>query len=272
MKSFLAVSFAIATVSVSAKDIVAVIDISNPTNQITALSTYLSDDISLKLAANPEIGLVERGQLNKILSEQGMQTTGAFDEKTLAKIGSLCGANRILFGKYYPIGDEFEVLTKTVDVASGKVIRMEKAKYQRTESLAKLDQVVPNSTTSTPIVSGSNAPETARTESGPVKLSHCLFKPFNFYCLGEIVTPEAGTLDVVYDESYLYFDNGSKGKFQNLYVADGVERKVVPKIKQSIQIGYQANNNQGIGAITLFHLVYKFNGKSYVIEQAPSLK
>lgn len=198
--------------------------------------------------------------------------SGAFDEKTIAKIGALCGATRIMFGKYHPIGDEYEVVTKTVDVGTGKVTRMEKTKYQRTESLTKLDQSLPTPSTAKAAFPATAGQESASTESGPVKLNYCQLKPLNVNCLGEIVTPESGTIDVVFDDSYLYFDNGSKGRFQSVFVADGTDRKIMPKIKQSFQIGFSANNNQGIGAFTLFHLVYKFNGKTYVIDQAPPLK
>lgn len=252
-----------------AKNVVAVVDIANPANQTTALSSYLADDLYVKLSADTGTLLVERGQISRIFAEQGLQATGAFDEKTLARIGSLSGANRIVFGKYYPIGDDYEIMTKTVDVASGKIVATEKSKIRRTESLTKLDQmsVAAPANTTTPQASPANTVAT-----GPLIMNTCKSSGPSVICDGSLTPEVAGAIEIDQDESVAYFENGSKARFGSPIVAGGDDRRVVAKIRQSFQVFVKPNVWQNTGNFTMFHLVYKFNDKSFSIDQAPPMK
>lgn len=253
-----------------AKNVVAVVDIANAANQTTALSSYFADDLCAKLSADTGTLLVERGQLSRIFAEQGLQATGAFDEKTIARIGSLSGANRIVFGKYYAIGDDYEIMTKTVDVASGKIVATEKTKLRRTESLTKLDQMEVagpvNAAAQTATASAAN------TGKGPLTMEACRPSGTSIVCSGMLAPEVAGSIEVDRDESVAYFENGSKARFGNPIVAGGDDRRVVAKIRQSFQIFLSPNVWQNAGNFTMFHLVYKFDGKSYAIDQAPPVK
>lgn len=254
-----------------AKNVVAVVDIANAANQTTALSSYFADDLCAKLSADTGTLLVERGQLSRIFAEQGLQAAGAFDEKTIARIGSLSGANRIVFGKYYAIGDDYEIMTKTVDVASGKIVATEKNKVRRTESLSKLDQMplATPANTSTPQAATTSS---STTSKAPLALDAC--KPFgtSVVCDGILMPEAAGTIEIDQDESVAYFENGSKARFGNPIVAGGDDRRLIAKIRQSFQVFVKPNIWQNTGNFTMFHLVYKFNGKSYAIDQAPPMK
>lgn len=247
------------------------VDIANPANQTTALSSYLADDLYVKLSADTGTLLVERGQLSRIFAEQGLQVTGAFDEKTLAQIGSLSGANRIVFGKYYAIGDDYEIMTKTVDVASGKIVATEKTKVRRTESLSKLDQMplaTPANTTA-PQAAPANPSATGK---GPLSMDACKASGTLVICDGSLTPEVAGAIEIDQDESVAYFENGSKARFGNPIVAGGDDRRVVAKIRQSFQVFVKPNVWQNTGNFKMFHLVYKFDGKSFSIDQAPPVK
>jgi len=254
-----------------AKNVVAVVDIANPANQTTALSSYLADDLCAKLSADTGTLLVERGQLSRIFAEQGLQATGAFDEKTLARIGSLSGANRIVFGKYYAIGDDYEIVTKTVDVASSKIVATEKTKVRRTESLSRLDQITVAAPANS-AVPQATAANTSTSGKGPLTMDACKPSGASVVCDGMLVPEIAGTIEVDRDESVAYFENRSKGRFGNPIVAGGDDRRVVAKIRQSFQIFISPNAWQGAGNFTMFHMAYKFNGKTYSIDQVPPMK
>lgn len=58
-----------------AKESVAVLDMVNQIGQATALSSYLADELSIQQAADTNVQLIERGQLARILEEQGMQNS-----------------------------------------------------------------------------------------------------------------------------------------------------------------------------------------------------
>lgn len=259
----------------SSKEVVAIIDVVNANNQVTALSSYIADDLDVKLTGSPDLTLVERGQLNKLLSEQGLQASGAFDEKTVAKIGSLCGATRVMFGKYYPIGDEYELITKTVDVVSGKVVKVEKSRMQKTESLTKLDAVVPNGqATSQAQQSPSEGGASGSTSSGPIRLMKCeaFSTPVSqgVSCTGEVVSPEGGVIQQELDQSSVFMDNGTKAAFQDALTIAGVRTySVFPKIRQTFQMVIVTRGDEAFSNFSVFKYVYKFNGKTYTIDHPP---
>lgn len=84
--------------------------------------------------------VVDRQKLDRILREQGLWMTGAFDDATTGKIGSLVGASHLLFietyfyaqSAYYPrnIGG-LVFYYKLIEVSTGKVVWTKRWEYER---------------------------------------------------------------------------------------------------------------------------------------------
>ena len=70
-----------------------------------ALSSMLISDIELNVSGK-KMQLVERGQLNKILKEQNLQTSKSFDKASTVKLGKLLGINFILVGDIFVLNDD----------------------------------------------------------------------------------------------------------------------------------------------------------------------
>jgi TolB-like protein len=65
---------------------------------------------------------VERSELQKILAEQNLQQTGAFDSKTAVRLGGLLGVKALVLGRIDRVGSEYNISARIVDVRSGEIL------------------------------------------------------------------------------------------------------------------------------------------------------
>lgn len=256
-----------------AKENVAVLDIPNPSEQVTALSSYFADELCLRLAKDTATSILERGQLSKVLAEQGIQGSGAFDAATVSRIGKLTGASRIVTGRYYPVGDEYELVSRTIEVSTGKLVGLEKVKFPRNESLARLDATVlkGGSPAATPATSKTTAPGMPAT-GGPITLKSCVFSLNTVTCTGEIRTSDEGPLTLDEAGTWAYFDNGAKGTPTPHVEVAGIQNgKVASGVMQGFAFWLRPAYTDKLGAFQKFRLAYRLAGKDYVIDTPPAL-
>lgn len=64
--------------------------------------------------------VVERAKLDSIIEEQKLSLSGLLDESTAAEIGALAAAQKILLGELNPVGSEYLLTLRIVDVATGQ--------------------------------------------------------------------------------------------------------------------------------------------------------
>src|ERR1035437_3575919 len=112
----------------------ALLDITNESGQVTALSNYIGDQLSFQYGSDSGYQLVERAQIHKVFKEHGFQSIGAVDASTAASLGKLLGATRLLTGSYFAVGDEYLAILRAIDVQTGKVLRMYKAVFPKSAS------------------------------------------------------------------------------------------------------------------------------------------
>jgi hypothetical protein len=65
--------------------------------------------------------LVERDEVEKILSEQEMGASGLVSADTAAKIGSLTGAKVLVTGRLFAVGNQFMVVAKIISTETSRV-------------------------------------------------------------------------------------------------------------------------------------------------------
>ncbi len=74
---------------------------------LEAYKTGLTDMFITKLQNMPEIRVVEREKLDKVMAEFELGETGAIDPETAQKIGRLLGAQAVFYGSFTsPLGKE----------------------------------------------------------------------------------------------------------------------------------------------------------------------
>jgi TolB-like protein len=91
------------------------------------LSKGIADFLITEMAANPDIRVVERGQVQKLIDEQKLVGNGQVDRETAVKIGKLLGAQHTIFGGFMadPKGN-FRIDARAVNVESGAIEHTER--------------------------------------------------------------------------------------------------------------------------------------------------
>jgi Mg-chelatase subunit ChlD len=82
-------------------------------------------------ASRKTFRVLERRDLQAILSELELQLSGLADEGQAAKVGKLLGARILVLGKLYPKGQAYELFLKLLWVENGEVLSATKAVIDR---------------------------------------------------------------------------------------------------------------------------------------------
>lgn len=96
--------------------------IGRATEELAPLSKGIADLMIIELAQNTNIRLVERENINQILTEQNLARDGRVDDATAARVGRLLGARHIVTGSFVTDRSGTMVITvKSVNVETGRI-------------------------------------------------------------------------------------------------------------------------------------------------------
>ncbi|MFN8578120.1 MAG: CsgG/HfaB family protein [Candidatus Sericytochromatia bacterium] len=107
--------------------------------KLDLLSKGLSQMIITDLKKVKNINIIEREQLNKVLSELNIQNSDKFDNETTQKIGKLLGVQYLLFGSFFELFNTFRIDAKIVKVETGEIINSEGLNGNK-ESFSKMQK------------------------------------------------------------------------------------------------------------------------------------
>lgn len=85
----------------------------------------LTDTLISSLARSKDLRVVERTRMEALLSELGLQQTGAVTPETVRKVGKILGVEALLMGSYTAIGPMLRIDARIVDVETSKVLTAE---------------------------------------------------------------------------------------------------------------------------------------------------
>ena len=86
------------------------------------LNKGIPDFLITDMSANPNIRVVERDQVVKLLEEQKLVTDGKIDQATAVKVGKLLGAQHMIFGGYMAdTKGNFRIDARAVNVETGAI-------------------------------------------------------------------------------------------------------------------------------------------------------
>lgn len=83
-------------------------------------SQTLTDRLSSELAKTDVMILVERNQMNEILTEQGFQQSGCTSAECAAEVGALLGVQHMIAGSFGKIGNSYTIDAKIFSVETGE--------------------------------------------------------------------------------------------------------------------------------------------------------
>jgi TolB-like protein len=88
--------------------------------------TALSDRLRTELHQTGTFSVLERGQMDAILKEQGFQQSGACtDQACMVEVGQILGVEKMVAGSLGKLGTLYSVNLRLIDVRSGKIIQTE---------------------------------------------------------------------------------------------------------------------------------------------------
>ena len=103
------------------------------------LGKAVSAMLVTELIGRPGIKVVERSQLNDLLTEQKLSLSGRVDESTALQVGKLVGAQYVIHGQVTSIADNLRMDMRAVNVETSEIMEVQKLSG-RTDDL--LDVVV----------------------------------------------------------------------------------------------------------------------------------
>jgi len=77
--------------------------------------------LNAKLSAAPNLILVERQEVDKVLGEQELGLTGTVTPETAAKVGNLTGAKVIITGRIFGADNKFYAVAKVISTETSRV-------------------------------------------------------------------------------------------------------------------------------------------------------
>lgn len=77
-----------------------------------------------ELAQNKNVRLVDRGEIQKLLDEQGLAVAERVDRETAAKIGKMVGARYMIAGAFIDLYGDFRIDARIINVETGEIIKV----------------------------------------------------------------------------------------------------------------------------------------------------
>ena len=81
----------------------------------------LTDRLRTALVRTGAVTVVERGQMERVLSEQDFQLTGCTSDECAVEVGQLLGVTAMVAGSIGKVGSTYSVDIRTIDVRSGRI-------------------------------------------------------------------------------------------------------------------------------------------------------
>lgn len=91
-------------------------------NEVADLGGQVADLLFASLATNPDVYLVEREDLKKLLQELEISQAGLTDPKQSTQVGQLTGAKILVAGSVFQVGDKTYLVAKIIGTESSRVV------------------------------------------------------------------------------------------------------------------------------------------------------
>ncbi len=100
---------------------VAIFDFDSKDENVRDLGPKVATLLNATLSAEPNLILVERAELEKVLGEQELSLSGTISTDTAAKVGNLTGAKVLITGRVFKVDKETMVVAKVIGTETSRV-------------------------------------------------------------------------------------------------------------------------------------------------------
>ena len=119
---------------------IAIMDYSNSSDIHSNLGAYISDEITLQLFLKEKFQIIERDQLDYVISEQKLGSSGLIDNSSAIEIGNILSVDAIILGDISVIDNNISITTKAISAETSQILfidRISIAKNQDFELVAE---------------------------------------------------------------------------------------------------------------------------------------
>lgn len=159
-----------------------------------ALQKGIAGMMISELAANPAARVVEREEIEKLLTEQSLGASGKVTPETAAKVGKLVGARYVVTGTFIDFYGDFRLDARLVNVETSEIVKVESDRMQRDHLFDIIRTVAAR------LMKDTNLPPLPRQASDQL--------------MSRQIPTEALTF---YSKALLYQDRGQKDKAAEMY-------------------------------------------------------
>src|ERR1043166_1337126 len=99
----------------------AVFDFDAKDESVRDLGTKVATLINARLSAEPNLILVERAELAKVLGEQELTMSGTFNPSQAVKVGQLTGAKVLITGRIFKVDKDTVMVAKVISTETSRV-------------------------------------------------------------------------------------------------------------------------------------------------------
>jgi hypothetical protein len=100
---------------------VAVFDFESRDENVRDLGPKVATLLNATLSAEPNLIMVERAELEKVLGEQELGLSGTLSADTAAKVGNLTGAKVLVTGRVFKVDKETMIVAKVIGTETSRV-------------------------------------------------------------------------------------------------------------------------------------------------------
>ncbi len=145
MKHLYLIILCFITISLSAQ-VEQKVAVFNPDGEISeGIKSIVREEISNAIVNSPLYTVVERTMIEKVLAEAQFQSKGLVDDSQISKLGKMMGADFVCYGSVVPLGSNYYISLKMVDVTTAKVVLQSTGSTkQGTDDLILVSQQISN--------------------------------------------------------------------------------------------------------------------------------
>jgi len=145
------------------KHTIAVVEFSDLKGSVTNFGRFLSEELITRLYQTKKFKVIERQQLNKIITEQKLSLTGVVDPASAQKLGRVLGVDSIVFGSISDLVRTLKINARLISAETGEVFAAAAIDIVKDDVVTSLmgDSISPN-TSALPSATPSPSPRDQR--------------------------------------------------------------------------------------------------------------
>jgi TolB-like protein len=241
-----------ARVSKQQKRAIAVVPFRELDGSVSALSTFLAEELTTSLFDVEGITIVERTLLDRVLGELKLGATGAIDPTTAKQIGKILGADALVTGTVTDLTSVIAVNSRLIDTGTGAVFAVAQVRIVKDDDVKKLLGIslasprTPSSPSGEGRPTGPPAPLQRGTADGfSFELESCRATAGGIECLLTVVNEREDYRLRLDGDSRFFDQSGSEFQASRLFVGTQETRKfgqgvtVVSKVRTPARILFE---------------------------------